>query len=420
MTHLRRIDIWKYIATSLVCFAIIAPLLSKDIGKIAAGLILTGGLLTYLFSLLGLISFEKNSRPEKLFVLGSLAIFGNILISFLLFGDIFNSDGKTDLYVYLLVPLFLYPIIRSSQIDKNTVISCLCIAAIITGTVGIYEYWLTEGRVGYMFHGQPIPFGNLALCTGFACLAFLNLDNSKVANSLLIISASFGIIASILSQTRGGLIAIPLFMLILITFNHKYFLRKTLIAPMITGLLIIASTLFFSGVVEKVNSRLSASIENTSSFYDNSNKKTSSGVRLSLWSIAVDGWKESPLMGKGVTQFYDYKMEHITKGSQPEYLQRFKHAHNEYVEILFTRGLIGISLFTLLISSLIWFYLKQAKNSDTALTGLIITSGYLVFSLTESFFSLHTSLLYFLTINAVLIYLLSNNSRACKAKYNAT
>ncbi len=405
-------SLWKTASTLLICFAIAAPLISKKTGQIAAGLILIFGLLSYLLVLLKRNQIPPIERPEKLMAIGSLLLLLSLVINVLIFSDLSHIGGKTDQYSYFLVPLLLLPILRLSKINTQTLTYTLSFTSVIVGILTIIEYSQTHQRTGVLFHGQSIPFGNLALITGFSCLTFLNLNNSKVKNIFLISCASLAIIASISSQTRGGLIAIPALIILLVFFKKEYFLRKKVILYFIGLTFISVTVLLNSGMLKKVESRLNSAVSQINSYYENDNKATSVGVRLDLWKIALEGWRESPLFGKGITEFYHFKADKIGQEPTDSHLLKYQHPHNEYIGLLFSQGVLGLIVYGLLISTLAIYYFRRSKESPIALTGLLVTSGYLIFSLTESFFSLHTSLFFYLTLNTVLLYLLSQDRHA--------
>ncbi|MBQ0785620.1 MAG: hypothetical protein KBT66_15435, partial [Amphritea sp.] len=89
-------NFWKTVPTLLLCFAIAAPLISKNTGQFAAGMILIIGLLSYLLVLLKQYPTPLIGRPEKLMAMGSLLLLTNIFINICIFGDLSHIGGKTD------------------------------------------------------------------------------------------------------------------------------------------------------------------------------------------------------------------------------------------------------------------------------------------------------------------------------------
>ncbi len=412
LSNSRSLYLWKTLPTLLLCFAVAAPLINKKSGQVAAGLILITGLISYLLIFLKHIQIPPIGRPEKIMALGSMFLLASIIVNMLLFTDFSQMGGNTDQFSYLLLPLLLLPLLRVSNISSGYLSNTLSITSAVAGLLAIIEYSQTNSRTGVIFHGQSIPFGNLALITGFSCLTFLNLNNCKLKNIVLIGCSSLAIIASLLSQTRGGFIAIPALLVLLVFFKKEYFIRKKVFLSFIGLALISVTFLLSSGVLKKVENRLNSAVNQTSSYYEDDNKATSVGIRFDLWKIALDGWKESPLLGKGVTEFYHYKADKIGIEESRSHLLKFKHPHNEYIGLLFSQGIWGLIVFSVLIMSLSVYYFRRSKSSPVALTGLLVTCGYLIFSLTESFFSLHTSLFFYLTLNSVLLYLLSQDRPA--------
>ena len=393
--------------TLLILLTIATPLISKKISQISAGLVLIASITSCLLIYSRILKARPLTLPEKKMIQACLFIFLIYLTNVILLGDFNNSGAKTDQYIYLLLPIFIFPLLRLISISSFMLANTFCIISAIAGILSIIELSLTGGRTGYIFHGQPIPFGNLALLCGFSCLAFLDLNNKKSKNLTLIICSLLAIFASISSQTRGGFIAIPVLTILTVWFNKEYFFRRKVAISTIGFIFILFIITLSTPIFKKIETRINLAFNETESYYQEKAKETSVGIRLDLWKIAIDGWKESPIFGNGITEYYTYKDERLKDQLSQSHLLTFKHTHNEYIGILFSQGIIGLLIFLTMIYKLSIYYFRKAKNSTAALIGLLINSGYLIFSLTESFFSLNTSLLFFITLNSVLISLLS-------------
>ncbi len=93
----------------------------------------------------------------------------------------------------------------------------LAFGALLAGAIAAYEHWwLGRWRVGNGVNA--IPFGNLSLLLGTLSLAGL-MSSSSIRNELrlvLALAAVGGLLASVLSGTRGGWVVFPVLVLILL------------------------------------------------------------------------------------------------------------------------------------------------------------------------------------------------------------
>jgi O-antigen ligase len=91
-------------------------------------------------------------------------------------------------------------------------------------------------------------------------------------------------------------------------------------------------------------------------------KNLSAGLRLELWKDAIYTFRESPLLGVGLEARTLYRIKHKQdrKISVPEVFYD-THAHNQFLEALSVRGLIGLSALALLFLWPLWVFLKRLK-----------------------------------------------------------
>ena len=118
-----------------------------------------------------------------------------------------------------------------------------------------------------------------------------------------------------------------------------------------------------------------------------------------MWAVSLDALKESPVIGTGLDGFSKQNRSEKAEGNVSFY---FDHAHNEYFEILASRGLIGMSIFLLMIGSLASTYYKY-RHSIYAKAGLIALMQYLIYSLSETFFTTKFTIMYFVVLHSFLL-----------------
>jgi O-antigen ligase len=74
-------------------------------------------------------------------------------------------------------------------------------------------------------------------------------------------------------------------------------------------------------------------------------------VRLDLWRIAIEGWREKPLLGQGpgtyLYTFHRLKPPEVVEKMGPVYAQG--HAHNDLLEALCTTGILGLIAYLVMV-----------------------------------------------------------------------
>lgn len=116
------------------------------------------------------------------------------------------------------------------------------------------------------------------------------------------------------------------------------------------------------------------------------------GTRLELWAAAWVIFQSHPWLGAGTGAFMENVYPFVAKGLVAPHIAAYDHAHNDYLNIMACEGLFGLTAFMLIILYPMKIYLnalfrsRQAAVRSTALCGLLMVSGILIFSCTESLF----------------------------------
>ena len=193
-------------------------------------------------------------------------------------------------------------------------------------------------------HGweHPILFGNIAMLLGFlsfsAAIYFFSQKNFYLL-SFALIGGVCGVAVSVLSGTRGGWVAVPLLLFFLFWECRDLLSKKTL--KMVSA--IICTSIFLLVAIPQtgVQTRAGQAVENITS-YINGETDTSVGLRFEMWKAAIYMFKESPLLGVGGSQAKNIRKELAEKGYISVNAVDFSTAHNEYLEALAERGIVGL------------------------------------------------------------------------------
>jgi tetratricopeptide (TPR) repeat protein len=91
----------------------------------------------------------------------------------------------------------------------------------------------------------------------------------------------------------------------------------------------------------------------------------SEDIRLIVWRGAIEAWKHRPVTGFGVETFawayYKYRPVEHNLTSEWDFL--YNKAHNEYLNLLTTSGVLGVGTYLLLIGCFLGWFVKQVVIS---------------------------------------------------------
>ncbi|APX93249.1 hypothetical protein BWR19_10070 [Halomonas sp. 1513] len=244
---------------------------------------------------------------------------------------------------------------------------------------------------------HAIFFGNVALLSGLLCLAGLGWVWSRRGEGerlvgwwlLMLAGAAGGLLASVLSGTRGGWIALPLALLVF----YRGYLRgwaprwRWACAAIVLSLLLAVYATPQTGV----QNRVSEAREEVHDYLAG-NARGSVGTRLEMYRGAGLLILDQPYLGLG-HQGYQPRMQALVEAERlPAGLDRYWHAHNELLDAWVRRGLLGLVAVLALYLVPLWHFSRQLSTGDparraTAVAGMLIPVAFIDFGLSYAFFA---------------------------------
>ena len=293
---------------------------------------------------------------------------------------------------YLPFVLVLFGVwgIRKYKPNTNWFWAGLAIGAIGAAFFSGYQFIALGLRAGG--HTSPIQFGNIALLMGVLCLVRIMVvfEWSRL-NALLCLGVFSGLAASVWSQTRGGWLAVVLiFIWILVKATHQWGPIKRGAAAFAMLVFLAVPTLQPDGVVQ---SRIVVAVTEFNAFFETGQQDTSVGARLAMWKLGVQGIAQAPLFGQGDKGWLQTRDAAIADGRLSQFSAGFTHLHNEYLNVAFKRGIVGLALYLamLLVPMLMFFkpYVHDTRPNVRALAiaGMVIPMMFMDFGLTQTFLS---------------------------------
>jgi O-antigen ligase/tetratricopeptide (TPR) repeat protein len=205
------------------------------------------------------------------------------------------------------------------------------------------------------------------------------------------------------TATRGAILGliggVGIAALIIAIFEKKYLIiRKTAIGILIAAVIVVVGFLGMRNTNFVKNSPV------LSRFATISPTETTTLSRFKLWNMAIEGFKQKPILGWGQENFnYVFNKNYNPQLYSQE--QWFDRTHNVIFDWLIAGGLLGLLSYLLFFGSII-FYLWRAKNNTFTITERGILTGLMVAYFIHNLFVFDnlTSYIMFVSIAAYVYY----------------
>lgn len=276
---------------------------------------------------------------------------------------------------------------------------------VFLGTLGaalfaIYQrfYLHLERAGGYHL---VIMFGDIAMALGLMSLAGVQRFAATRLRLLPYFAFLLGIGASLLSESRGGWIALPLAALPF--WRREWRLSRVALLCFVSAAVLLALAALSAEI--GVGKRLTMITEELAQ-YRAGNVDTSIGLRVEMWRGAWHMFLEHPIAGVGRAHFNTGLRELVARGELAAPVAGYYHAHNEFMHALATQGLLGVAALMALYAAPLHFFLrrlrKPAANYPFAVAGVILVASTFLFGLTMVFFAHHVGAGFYAVMLAIL------------------
>lgn len=255
---------------------------------------------------------------------------------------------------------------------------------------------------------DKIHFGDFELILGMLSLFSLNwLGRDNPALRLLkILGGIAGIWASLTSGSRGGWLAIPLFIGFFFYFSMGKSFLKTIMASLLVAALAMTAGYFAIGTFhQRVNE-----LANDVMTFNHGNRDTSAGVRWQLYKAAADIFYRHPFTGVGPEGFAAEMQPMLETGklTPDAAFQGRGEVHNDILAKATGMGVLGlIAILAIYLVPLRLFWRATKSGSDrvrrSGILGVVFVSGVFVFGLTVEFLNLTMATAFYSFTVAVLL-----------------
>lgn len=342
---------------------------------------------------LAIFPFYRNNQPlsaeEKILLLCFLLFSAWPFVSWFLGDSGYFGTKSLGVYVRWFMFIPVYFIFRRLRLSINWFMYALIAGAAGAGIYAIVEIAfeldvLYPGRAGGATN--PVFFGNLSLLMGAMAVAFWPLCKHRRFYIVLISALILGLIASSLSGSRGGWVAIP-FLIVFLLWQVWSKLGTGQKVLMISMAVLLPVIMYFTpqlGLEQRLLMLRDDYIGYTQGVLDG----TSLGVRFEVWQAAIQIFLEHPITGIGLGNFMGEFEVLVNQKVPDDFVIFYKHAHSEYLSALAERGLIGwLIVMSVFIFPAYIFYHRLGSEDDEikalSNSGMCMVIGYVAFSLTD-------------------------------------
>jgi O-antigen ligase len=285
----------------------------------------------------------------------------------------------------LALPIFLLLCRMPSR--PLTAVGWGCAAGAVAANVWVFVDrpaggWTDAMRLNNYFT-NAIPFGDTALLLAFLAVFTFGWDRPRDWRTLApkVIAMIAGGYASYLSGTRGGWLAIPVFV-VLLAMQYRWFAHKKRMIIAATAIVVCGAIVLFSPRVEQRIVDASSDLQELQHGSD----FTSVGQRVQLWRASLQLFAENPLYGVGKGRLKP-ALERVHERGGLEAQTVNERAHSDFFSTIAELGAIGVvSLLVFYFGTSVYFWRNLRAADDTvrtaAYSGLALSFSTIIFGLT--------------------------------------
>lgn len=369
------------------------------------------GLIELLFPIwLGVLIFFPERRPDRWPLVIAILVFACVLVLASIFGVDFhrsfwaNHERMTGVYAilhYITFAFFISTAYRTRKEWNYVFIFSIC-ASIAMCFIALWERthdgFLASHAGGRVWAtlGNYIYLANYLLFNAYFVLMIIHRRELRMWLRTVLWAVLFlQFLVIMYTETRGSVVAIAAALLIILFLEAvgERRIRVYAVSAMI-GCVLIGAFLFFNRAQPWVlHIPMVGKLANTNF--------TDGGVRTRFiaWEIALQGFRQRPLLGWGPENFY-YAFNTYYRPESYRYSPYetwFDRPHNNVLEVLFSTGTVGMLSFIALFVTAWIVILRLVKRGDMTRWEGALTVGMLVAYVLQNItvFDSHTSFLYF-------------------------
>jgi len=391
---------------------------------------LWGSVLVFMLPALSLVTHAGIGLASYLILLTALATFGAGRAALARHWNAVRWVVLAFVFNFALVTLFF--LLRSDEPMSNleipfrmlAAVSALAMVLVLRPPNGALWWGAIAGAAGAMlFVGyqrivlgidrpggtiNAVTFGDLAVLLGMvAFAATIDFRQARRTIAWPLLGGLAGVLALVLSGTRGGWISLALAGLLCLRLGHLA--RSRNVRLFIGAGLALTVALYFVPATE-MQLRVTQGLNDVRTWNSGEEKNTNVGGRLELWKNAGMLIAEHPLAGVSIAAAKARTAQWVEEGQLHPLVTIAPHYHNEALQVLVTGGVFGLLALIGILGAPFAFFARQARLAAArgqainapAVAGMLVVLGYFGFGLTEMMFWMGRSCIFY----AVMVFLI--------------
>ena len=318
----------------------------------------------------------------------------------------------------LMLPCLLYVMRFPPQL--RFILAGIAVGAAFGGLRALFEVFvlgLARPWTSLEKTSGAIQLGNLCGMFGLMCWLQLMVYGPRwrwLQRLAVLGCCGLGLLGSLLSQTRGGWLAIALCLPVLFWLVWRHVSRRRALLGLALLGTLLAPLAWHMG--PQLEQRLDWAIHEVTSYESTGNANTSVGQRLDHWKLAWSMGQDRPLLGWGEAGYVSEKARRVAAGQASPVILEFGHAHNEVLDMFVKRGALGVlGLGALYLVPLALFWPRRRTSAPAAeglapeddicirLVGVAMVLAHAGFGLTQVFFAHYNGVVTYLAL-AILLF----------------
>ncbi len=288
---------------------------------------------------------------------------------------VFSGTYRAYLYAARMLICGTFVILAFSMIRQNMkrfIVPCLSILLIATVIyAGVEDTHNQPPRIMLAFKVATTAGYAVALI-GIVCSAWLIQLKPKFYSLILALISACVLVTLALNETRAAMLTYPLVILLMLLVNYSHSRKKLLRRAALFFVLLMACGAVMKDVIQQRTQNLMSDITS----YQNNNSNTSVGARLAMYQVGLETMKLN-FIGQSIEDRQNaittMIQQHPNLSGAAPYLN--VHLHNEVIETLSLKGIVGTLLLLLLYITLIYYSIRHKNISLFVVTLAIMLFG---------------------------------------------
>lgn len=332
--------------------------------------------------------------------------------AFALIAIAFTIDGDAKMMVNFIFLLAFIPLVswlaRYASPDSAAVVSWVAfVGTMLTTVTALTDVFYYGAKRAEGWWSDPIWSAEAALVLGFLAVTAIPVMKSRW-RYLLLLGPVMGLGVTVLSGSRGVLLAAPVILVaLLVTTLRKWW--KPIVAGFIVLVLVGGAVVPFApGQVKRIERIVSVfkHLLTTGDVAENS-----AGSRVAFWKASYEAFLERPLTGYGWSKHKAAAYEHLPqKGKEYDYkgniLHGNKHLHADILDMGVSGGLMGLAAYALIILAPLLGAIRSARDGQYAArltAAIVLSTGYFACGLTYIMFGYEFQTTLYVCLCAIVI-----------------